>query len=216
LKYDAEYLKSLHLAKKSDGDNKKRIISRPLNVFDSIKEGFNVYLKGMIGPPDEEERKEKKKAKAAQSPGKKPGNDSKFDEYGRESKQRKPNREKSTNDNEENDIEQPSDENVSDSVSKSGSSSDLVSLSSDDSDVETVRWKQPQSFPTEFIKSFYTLYRSKLQYFQNLDHFGIAYTLIIWSQRGNFWIPVESPRQQLPQPILLCRLAEWFCIMSQL
>lgn len=138
LKYDAEYLKSLHLAKKSDGDNKKRIIARPLNVFDSIKEGFNVYLKGMIGPPDEEERKEKKKAKAAQSP-KKSNTDSKYDSYGRESKQRKgANREKDANGAEENDIEQPSDENASDSVSKSGSSSDLVSLSSDDSDVETV------------------------------------------------------------------------------
>jgi hypothetical protein len=155
-----------------------------MNVFETVREGFNVYLKGMLGPPDPEEKlakekekkKQAKKALAAANPKK----DGKFDEFGRETKQRKgANLKDLALGNEAgeggggSDIEQQRTEEERSSLSKGSSSSDLVSLSSEDSDVAVLN-APVLSEVTPYFERLYSRYVQPTR--EYLDSSGITAT----------------------------------------
>lgn len=138
---DAEYVQGLLLAKKSDDHGREnqqgrnRIINKPMNVFESIRDGFNVYLKGLIDPSEQAakvEKKLKKRTEKADVASKSQSIPSKGRRIKIENSQILTN---STTAIVEEDEETG---NAEQSVSKSSSSSDLVSLSSNDSDVAVV------------------------------------------------------------------------------
>lgn len=148
---DAEYVKSLLVSKKSDGDveredNKARVINQPMNVFDSIRDGFNVYLKGLIDPAERAEKAEQKlKKKIEIMDGKNRSSKAitTSEETTVKSRKNREGKKETLNITIPRDIEDPVEEgddgnNGEQSVSKSSSSSDLVSLSSEDSDVAVV------------------------------------------------------------------------------
>jgi hypothetical protein len=158
-----------------------------MNVFETVREGFNVYLKGMLGPPDPEEKlakeKEKKKqAKKALSAAN-PKKEGKFDEFGRETKQRKgANLKDLALGNEAgegggggggSDIEQQRGEEERSSMSKGSSSSDLVSLSSEDSDVAVLN-APVLSEVTPYFDRWYSRYVQPTR--EYLDSSGITAT----------------------------------------
>lgn len=143
---DAEYVQSLLISKKSDGDvqnnNKARIIKQPMNVFESVREGFNFYLKGLIDPAERAEKAEKKLKKKIDEMDEKnrTGKSLPSDETTVKSRKSRDSRRNSANSTIPVDIEDPIDHenDGTGNVSKSSSSSDLVSLSSEDSDVAVV------------------------------------------------------------------------------